>query len=80
MKIDLKYFGMIAESIGKIGEIIELPVRQIKLNEFKVFLQEQYPSLELLSYKIAINQIIAEEYALINAGDEIALLPPFAGG
>ena len=33
-----------------------------------------------MSFKIAVNQTIVAENEMINENDEIALLPPFAGG
>jgi molybdopterin converting factor small subunit len=29
---------------------------------------------------ISINQEVADENSIVNSGDEIAILPPFAGG
>ena len=80
MKINLKYFGMIAETIGKIEEEMFVDVNQITKYEFTKILQKNYPQLQVMSFKIAINQTIVAEDSIIYEGDEIALLPPFSGG
>jgi len=36
--------------------------------------------LKEINYKIAVNQTLADDSLLLNENDEIALLPPFAGG
>lgn len=47
-------------------------------------LDESYPDLAELVHKkkvlISVNQEIAHQETVINEGDEVALLPPFAGG
>lgn len=80
MKLSVKYFGMIAEDIGKQEEKIEISGQQISVAHLVELLLKKYPDLNLKSFKIAVNQSIAENAAIINENDEIALLPPFAGG
>lgn len=80
MNLQVKYFGMIAETIGKQEEKIEISSQQISVALLVELLLKKYPDLNLQSFKIAVNQSIAENDAIINENDEIALLPPFAGG
>ena len=80
MKLAVKYFGMIAETIGKQEEKIEISSQQISVALLVELLLKKYTDLNLKSFKIAVNQSIAENAAIINENDEIALLPPFAGG
>ncbi|MBI2281368.1 MAG: MoaD/ThiS family protein [Bacteroidetes bacterium] len=71
---------MIAETIGKQEEKVEIFSQQISVALLVELLLKKYPNLNLKSFKIAVNQSVAENAALINENDEIALLPPFAGG
>ncbi len=80
MTLSIKYFGMIAETIGKQEEKVEISSQQIAVALLVELLLKKYPDLNLKSFKIAVNQSIAENTAIINENDEIALLPPFAGG
>ncbi len=78
MILKLKYYGMIAEAVGKENENIEFSASTvIELDEV---LKKQYNKLTTMNYKIAVNQSIAQVELELNDNDEIALLPPFAGG
>lgn len=80
MKLNVKYFGMIAEAVSKQEENVEISGQQISVAYLVEVLLKKYPELNLKSFKIAVNQTITENTAIINENDEIALLPPFAGG
>lgn len=69
---------MTAEASGKEEESIDSNYSSIEnLNEDLV---NKYPKLESINYKIAANQTIVENDYLLTGNEEIALLPPFAGG
>jgi|TARA_B100001769_G_scaffold107870_1_gene83821 MoaD family protein len=75
----VKYFGIISEKTGKNEEKIELTVNDISNFLKKIFLQY---NLEKFSVNISVNHEIInlnQPYNIKN-GDEIAILPPFAGG
>lgn len=80
MIIKAYYFGMIAETIGKNTETLQLETNEMNATELTTFFIQQYPALNNKSFKIAINQQMATGYTRVNENDEIALLPPFAGG
>ncbi len=69
---------MIAESAGKQEEFLELEedfsVSELKQNQIRKY-QIQDPD----SVQIAVNQDLSTE-AKLKDGDEVAFLPPFAGG
>lgn len=51
------------------------------VGELKKYLGEKYPLLHTLSsLAVAVNSNFAENETLINAQDEIALIPPVSGG
>ncbi|SFC43483.1 molybdenum cofactor guanylyltransferase [Algibacter lectus] len=77
MQIHIKYFG-------KISEITEITEEQIEFSGGDVsallkFLYSKYKNLESNDFKVAQNQELVSENAKLT-GQDIALLPPFAGG
>ncbi len=78
--ITLKYFGMLVEQTHTHTEKIELAANKISMNDLELQILTKYPKLSTLTYNIALNQKIVAKEALISNGDEIAFLPPFAGG
>lgn len=78
MKLNIKYFGMIAEWVGSAGQLVEC--RGSTVGELKKQLENQYPKLSGISYQVAVNQKMASSEIVLSEQDELALLPPFAGG
>ena len=69
-------FGMIAEKAG--ATEVELDARST--HTLKRLLEQRIPGLDRMSYALAIDRRIVKEDVPINGNEEIALLPPFAGG
>ena len=78
MKLNVKYFGMIAEWAG--AENSQLDFSGTSVAELRSQIEKLVPGLNSASYQIAVNHVIATDEAVITLGDEIAILPPFAGG
>ena len=78
MKLNVKYFGMIAEWAG--SENGQLDFSGTSVAELRSQIEKRIPGLTNASYQIAVNHVIASDDAVITLGDEIAILPPFAGG
>jgi molybdopterin synthase sulfur carrier subunit len=78
MKLTIHYFGMIAELTGTAKADFELSGNDV--SELKEQLEKTFPALRGMSYKIAVNQKLALSKTQINQQDELAVLPPFAGG
>jgi len=78
MELSLNYFGMIAEATNIQQEKLDVDVQTI--NDLKLALIKKYPAITKLNYQFAVNQHLVEDNFQLNNGDEIALLPPFAGG
>ena len=77
MKVHIKFFASIAEVTGREEAVLE-DFSTMAVLESHLF--NQYPSLKEMTFVIAHNQEIKQiDFALAD-GDEIALLPPFAGG
>ena len=77
MKINIKYFGQIAEVTNRDSEIIEVSAKTI--SELTDWIYVKYPDLKNKDFKIAQNQELVSIETKIT-GNEIALLPPFSGG
>jgi molybdopterin synthase sulfur carrier subunit len=79
LSINIKYFGMISEVTKKDKEIININ-ESVTVEELKNVILQKYPKLKKLDFQIALNLTIAVKDEKIINNDEIALLPPFAGG
>jgi molybdopterin synthase sulfur carrier subunit len=77
MKITIKYFGQLAEVTQQEEESIEFLKHSISDLLESLFIK--YPDLKNKDFKVAQNQELVSVDAKIT-GEEIALLPPFAGG
>jgi molybdopterin synthase sulfur carrier subunit len=80
MDIKIKYFGAVADVTGKSEERFPLESGHISLFDLKSELETIYPEIKNLHYSVAINQSMSTENTNMKANDELALLPPFAGG
>lgn len=77
MRINIKYFGQIAELTQIEEEYLECSGRLV--SDLLETLNSKYDALKTKDFKIAQNQeLVSAETEL--SGAEIALLPPFAGG
>lgn len=81
MNIQLKYFGMIAEATNLNEENVEISTQNTFTTvDLSTLLQNKYPQLKELNFKFAVNKNFAKDAQELQANDEVALLPPFAGG
>jgi len=78
MEINIKYFGMLAEIIGKAEEKVQFTNSESV--DLIAFFKEKYPSIHNINFQVAVNQEINNSITDIDTVTEIALLPPFAGG
>lgn len=79
MLVTVKYFGMIAEQTNNMQETIDLE-KTISIQDLEIVILSKYPALKDSTYNIALNQKIENRENLLTNGDELAFLPPFAGG
>lgn len=78
MKISIKYFGMIAENTNKSEELLEV-AQGMSAMELKDQQIKKYGIADPQAVQLAVNQNIDSKVEL-KEGDEVAFLPPFAGG
>ena len=82
MDVTVLYFAAVRELVGLASETLSLPdgVRSVKA--LRAHLESVHPSLagRLAQVRIARNESFAADDEAVAAGDEIALIPPVAGG
>lgn len=77
MDIKVLFFGVIAEITSQ--DEISLP--NVKdTDSLKETLLEKYPDIAKYKYLLSVNHEIVKGNKSLNDNDEIAFLPPFAGG
>ena len=79
MKLNLLFFGALTDITLTTGLILNVTGIQT-VEELDVFVCRKYPLLIEKQYKIALNQKLAAPQDLLKDCDELAFLPPFAGG
>lgn len=77
MEVEVNYFGMIAEKLNKQTEKLNFPEH---CSDIKSYMSDMYPTLKSMTYTVAIDQELKNEYTAGDGIREIAILPPFAGG
>lgn len=82
--VTIKLFGMTKSLAGNQGSLSLALANGRQVKDLVALLNAQYPMIgELIEKKkvlVSVNHEIAHEETDIKDGDEIALLPPFAGG
>ncbi|HJT18870.1 MAG TPA: MoaD/ThiS family protein [Nitrospira sp.] len=82
--ITVKLFGVTKSLAGNQASLSLALTDGLRVKELVGFLETHYPTIgELILKKkvlVSVNQEIAHEDTIVQGGDEVALLPPFAGG
>lgn len=82
--ITVRLFGMTKVLAGNQGSLSLNVANGRQVKDLVSAIEASYPAIgELIQKKkvvVSVNQDIAREETIINDGDEVALLPPFAGG
>jgi molybdopterin synthase sulfur carrier subunit len=85
MKIQLRYFASVRETLGASAETLELPAAVASIGQLRAHLRERGGAWsEALApgraLRMARNQHMAGDDAALADGDEIAFFPPVTGG
>jgi MoaE-MoaD fusion protein len=81
MKVDVLYFAVLRERIQLDHETVELPAGA-SVRDARAAIAARHPSVATLlpGVQFAVNRVVAADTRALTDGDELALLPPVAGG
>ncbi len=71
------FFGVLAEATGQTQTDVEGITDSAELNKL---MQKNYPKLQKHTYRLAVNRNLIDTDITLTKNDEVAFLPPFAGG
>ena len=77
MTVTVLFFGVLSEVAGT-GTKFYDNVKSIE--HLKIRISDDYPEMIHYVYRISVNNEFTNEDRKLSDGDEIAFLPPFAGG
>ncbi len=83
MKLHLRYFAAIREALGTDAEVIETGARTLADLRDELIARGGAHAEALArgrAVRLALNQTMADESAVLAAGDEVAFFPPVTGG
>ncbi|MCJ7799645.1 MAG: MoaD/ThiS family protein [Polaromonas sp.] len=83
MKVTIKYFASVREAIGQGSEVRE--TRALNLSDLRDELLAASPAHAASlargkSVRMALNQVMSDESAVLSEGCEVAFFPPVTGG
>jgi molybdopterin synthase catalytic subunit len=80
--VQVEYFAAARELCGTSSERVALPQSPMTLLAFRSLLEARHARLApyLARMRLAVNGELVQDAQAISAGDEIAVLPPVAGG
>ena len=71
-------------SFGKVADFLQNQQLQLEgifnTDQLCAHLENSFPQLATMKYKLAVNQKLIQENTQINNNDSIAIMPPFSGG
>lgn len=81
MQIQVRYFAVFRERLGIDRELLKLP-EDATVQTALDLLAARHPAIAALSgrYRPAVNQTMCDDDTRLADGDELALIPPVAGG
>lgn len=81
MQVTVKLFGSLREATGSKELAVRLP-EGARLGELTALLAREHPSFAALAARLraAVNHEVVEGDLVLGEGDEVAFLPPVAGG
>jgi len=82
--VKVRFFAVLKKVVGRDGIDVDLHQQKLTLGQLLGQIERELPKVRDILKEgkvlISINQEMARETDLVQDGDEVALLPPFAGG
>jgi sulfur-carrier protein len=77
MQVKVLFFGVLSEVTGTNCK----HYREVKsISDLKFRIQDEFPEVIHYNFRISLNNEIIDNDPILKDGDEVALMPPFAGG
>jgi len=77
MQVKVLFFGVLSDVTGTDCR----HYAEVKsVSDLKIRIMDDFPEVQHYNYRISLNSEILNSDRNLNDGDEIAFLPPFAGG
>jgi molybdopterin synthase sulfur carrier subunit len=83
MKISVRYFASVREALGRSGETVETSARDLATLRDELAARGDAYAQSLArgkAVRVALDQVMSEESALLREGSEVAFFPPVTGG
>lgn len=77
MEVKVLFFGVLSDIAGTNIKTY----RDVKsIGDLKLRIQDDFPEVVHYNFRISLNNVLLLNEPELKDGDEVALLPPFAGG
>jgi sulfur-carrier protein len=77
MEVKVLFFGVLSEVTGTGVK----HYRDVKsLADLKIRINDDFPEISHYKFRVSVNSEITDNNPALKTGDEVALMPPFAGG
>ena len=77
MEVKVLFFGVLAEVTGTSFKHYQ---KVKSFGDLKLKIEDDFPEIVHYNYRISVNNEIINIKPKLKDGDEVALMPPFAGG
>ena len=77
MQVKVLFFGVLVEVTGC---NLKFYSDAKSIGALKILIQDEFPEIVHYNFRMSLNNEIINNDPVLKDGDEIALLPPFAGG
>jgi molybdopterin converting factor small subunit len=77
MEIKVLFFGVLAEVTHTTFKHYS---NITSFGDLKLRIEDEYPEIVHYNFRIAVNNELIDKIHVLKSGDEVAYLPPFAGG
>jgi molybdopterin synthase sulfur carrier subunit len=77
MQVKVLFFGVLTDVTGTVFR----HYNDVKsTGDLRFRIEDDYPEIVHYNFRISLNNVLINEDAVLNDGDEVAYMPPFAGG